>query len=179
MNNSHEFSTRLNRLAIFVGLLTLQGLAGCNSAGDAMPSATDVTVKHDAAVKRDTASSIGTGGGAGDPLPLVLGAAVARLTLAVQVVPRLARPMWLPRVMSLRIYLRTAEETRRRPSMRVGMQSRLPSLWIHHPLMLRGTNKTKKCQTRPARVLETCQPRRKTRLLRRPPTHLLRRRTSF
>ena len=63
MNHHHTFnlSFRLNGLATLIGFLTMYAF-GCGSgAGDATPA---TGIKHDAAVKRDTALAAGgTGGG--------------------------------------------------------------------------------------------------------------------
>lgn len=74
MNHRRISAIGLNYLMAFVGLLTLHGLAGCgNGAGEALPSATDVVIKHDAAPKRDTASATVTGGAGGGTIALGTG----------------------------------------------------------------------------------------------------------
>jgi len=62
MNHHHtiNLSLRLNGLAIHIGFLTMYAF-GCGSgAGDATPA---TAIKHDAAVKRDTALATGGAGG--------------------------------------------------------------------------------------------------------------------
>lgn len=63
MNYQQNAAIRRAKLAALISLVTISGLTGCGSSGDAMPGASDVTVKRDAAVKRDTASSMGGAGG--------------------------------------------------------------------------------------------------------------------
>ena len=65
MNHNHTSTIRLNRLAVFIGLLNMYGLVGCgNGAGDAPPGPS--TTKHDAAVRRDTSTASGGTGGTTD-----------------------------------------------------------------------------------------------------------------
>ena len=53
----------LTKLASVISIVTMYGFTGCGGAGDAMPSATSVTVKHDASIRRDTSAATGGAGG--------------------------------------------------------------------------------------------------------------------
>ena len=64
MRHHPSFATRLKTLVSAISFLTLYGITGCGgNSGDDLPSASVVTMKRDAAVKRDTATATGGVGG--------------------------------------------------------------------------------------------------------------------
>jgi len=91
----------LTKLASLISIVTIYGFAGCGGAGDALPGATNVTVKHDASAKRDTSSATGGAaggtfaagtGGSGGNTDVVLGTGGATTSIPDASIPRDTTP---------------------------------------------------------------------------------------